>query len=106
MLLNGVIGEVYFRFEVVDVEVVGRGADVALFVPIGPRHSVEVGDEQVVSDVEFAVIVEEGSVDVHLHDVGSLGSGLVLAFAGFVGLFDDIVEFVDFVDDSDSSTLV
>jgi hypothetical protein len=43
MLLDGVVGEVYFWVEGVDVEVVGRGADVALLVPVGPCDSEEIG---------------------------------------------------------------
>ena len=44
VLLDGVIGEVDFRREVVDVELVGRSADVALVVPVGTRDPEEVGN--------------------------------------------------------------
>lgn len=71
-LLDCIIGKVYFRFEVGDVEFVGGCADVSLLVPVGPSNSVEIGDHHVVPNVEFTVIVEEGAVNVHLYDVSSL----------------------------------
>lgn len=71
--LHSVVGEMYLRLEIVDIELVGGGADVALLVPVSAGDSEEVGDHEVVADVEFAVVVEEGAVDVHLDDVGALG---------------------------------
>lgn len=71
--LDSVIGEVYLWLKIVDIELVGGGADVALFVPVCAGDSEEVGDHQVVADVELAVVVEQRAVDVHLDDVGTLG---------------------------------
>lgn len=71
--LHSIIGEMYLWLKIVDIELIGRRADVALLVPVCACDSEEVGDHEVVADVEFAVVVEERAVDVHLHDVGALG---------------------------------
>ena len=111
-LLDGVISEVYFWFKVVDVELVGGGSDVALFVPVGSCDAVEVGDEHVVADVELSVVVEHGSVDVHLHDIGVLCLLFVwrLVVEGglldLLGLLEDAVQLIDLVYDGYASTLV
>ena len=47
----------YFWFKVVDVELVGGGSDVALFVPVVSCDAVEVGDEHVVADIELAFLI-------------------------------------------------
>jgi hypothetical protein len=107
-LLDCVVGEVDFGLEVADVEVVGGGADVALLVPVGPCYSVEVCDQEVVSDIEFALVVQKGAVDVQLHDEClGFGSGRPLFGFGSGGrFFDDSIQFVHFVNDGDSSSLV
>lgn len=71
MLLDGIVGEVYFWVEGVDIEVVGRGADVALFVPVCPGDSEEIGHQHVVPDVELTLVVKQGTIDVELHDEGA-----------------------------------
>jgi hypothetical protein len=71
-LLNCIIGKVYLRLKVGDVELVGGCADVSLLIPIGASYSVEIGYHHVVPYVEFTVVVEEGTVYVHLYDVCSL----------------------------------
>ena len=92
--LHSVIGEVYFWLKIVDIELVGGGADVALLVPVCAGDSEEVGDHEVVPDVELAVVVEEGAVDVHLDYVGALcllfgkGRGGVVAARG-LALLDE-----------------
>lgn len=68
--MDGVVCEVDFGLEVVDVEEVRGSADVAFLVPVSTCHSVDICDEEVVSYVEFAVIVEEWTVDVHLYYKG------------------------------------
>lgn len=70
--LHSVVGEMYLWLKVVDVELIGGGADVALFVPVCAGDSEEVGDHHVVADVELAVVVEQRAVDVHLNYVGAL----------------------------------
>ena len=107
--LHCVVGEMYLWLKVADVELIGGGADVALFVPVCAGDSEEVGDHHVVADVELAVVVEQGAVDVHLHDVGALGllfaQGGVAAARG-LALLDQRVQLVDLVDYGDPSALV
>jgi hypothetical protein len=82
MLLNGVVGQMDLWLEVVDVEFVGSSSHVALVVPVSPHHSVEVGDEHVVPDIELSIVVEHGSIDVLLDYVCPLGL-LISCFALF-----------------------
>lgn len=70
VLLDGVVCEVDFWLEVVDVEEVRGSADVAFLIPVSTCHSVDICDEEVVSDVEFAVVVEKRTIDVHLYYEG------------------------------------
>lgn len=44
------------------------GSDVALLVPISLDESVHAGDQDVASDVEFPLIVEEGVLHILLDD--------------------------------------
>jgi hypothetical protein len=58
LLLDGVVGEVdHLIGQVVDVEVGGGGADVALLVPVALQDTVAGGRQQVATDVEFAFVV-------------------------------------------------
>ena len=64
------------------------------------------------ADVELSVVVEHGSVDVHLHDIGVLCLLFVwrLVVEGglldLLGLLEDAVQLVDLVYDGYASTLV
>lgn len=44
------------------------GSDVALLVPVSLDESVDAGDQDVASDVKFALVVEEGVLHVLLDD--------------------------------------
>lgn len=79
VLLDGVVGQVYFSLEVVDAELVGGCAYVALFEPVGLEDPIELADHHVVSDVKFSLLVEERAVDVELHDEGLLAA-VVMCF--------------------------
>jgi hypothetical protein len=57
LLLDGVVGQMDLWLEVVDVEEVGGCPYVTFLVPVCSGHSIEVGDQHVVPDVEFAVEV-------------------------------------------------
>lgn len=76
-LLDCIVGEVYFWLKGMDIELVGGSSDVTLLVPVGSGHSEEVGNHHIMPDVKFAVVVQQGSINVHLHYVGSF-----LLFAG------------------------
>lgn len=60
----------YLWLKVVDIEEIRGSADISFLIPVSTCHSIDVGDEKIVSDVELAVIVKEWTVDVHLHDEG------------------------------------
>lgn len=57
------------------------GSDVALLVPISLDQSVDAGDQDVASDIEFSFVVEEGVLHVFLDDEGAT----VSAFLGEEG---------------------
>lgn len=99
VLLDCVVGKVNVGLKGIVGEGVGGCADVALFVPVGAGDSVEVGDEEIVSNVELALIVKEGSVDVLLHDVG-LRAILELSRLS-LALLDEVVQLIDLVDHHD-----
>lgn len=99
----------YFWCKVMNVKLVSRCADIALFIPIGPRHSEKIAYEHIVSDIELSIVVEERPVNIHLHYVS-----LFSFFSVFIFLFVTIrlsclqnrIQFVYLVYDSDSSALV
>lgn len=84
-LLDSIVGKMYFWLEGVDVELVGGSSDVSLLVPIGPGDSEEVGDHHVVADIEFAVVVEQRPINIHLHYVRPLL--LLLTLSTSISLF-------------------
>ena len=107
-LLDCIVSEMDFRLKVCNVELVGWSSDVSLLVPVGSSYSVEVGDHHVMSDVEFAVVVEEGAVYVHLHDVSSLGLLRLSAWLVLwpIYLLNEGIQLVYLIDYCDSSSLV
>ena len=79
VFLDGVVGEMDLGvFVVFGAEFVGGCSEVAFFVPVSFEVSVDAGDEHVVSDVEFAFVVEEWFLDVFLEDEGAVGAVGVL----------------------------
>lgn len=69
--LNCVIGEMDFWLEGMNIELVGRCANISLLIPVGPGDSKEVGDHHIVANIELPVVVKQGTVDVHLNYVGA-----------------------------------
>lgn len=63
----------YLWLEVIDIELVWRGTDVAILVPICECNTIKIGYEHVMSEVEFTRIVEEWTIDVKLDNECSLG---------------------------------
>ena len=59
---------------IVDVigEVVGGGAEVAIVVGVAGEVVFCLGEEGEAADVEFAVLVEGGSLDVFLYDESAI----------------------------------
>ena len=62
------------------------------------------------SDIELSVIVEKRSIYIHLDYISSLGLLFLFLLLGisstFIALFHNSVEFINLVDDCDSSTLI
>lgn len=87
--------------EVVNIEGIGRSADIALLIPICSSHSIEICHEHVMSDIEFALIVEKRTINILLNNV-SLRSFKVIALDLFLCLSYQIIEFVDLINDDDS----
>lgn len=70
-----------FVIEVLELEGFTACADVALFIPIAFEDAVDAREEDVVPDVEFAIVVEEGLVYVGLDYIGEGIAVLVLLTA-------------------------
>jgi hypothetical protein len=54
----------YFPIEVEDIELVGCGADIPFFVPVGLEDSVYLADQEVMPDIELSFFVEERAIYV------------------------------------------
>lgn len=69
--MYGIVGEMNILIcEIVKVKLFAAGSDIPFLVPKTFNDAVDAGQEHIVSDVEFAIIVKEGSVDVGLDDIG------------------------------------
>jgi len=67
LFLDGVVGEMHHLvLDVVEVEEDGGGPDVALVVEVALQHAVDRGDQHVAADVELALVVQQGPLDVVL----------------------------------------
>lgn len=66
--LNCIVGEMDMGLEVVDIEGICRCSDIAFLVPVCTSHPVKICHEYVMSDVEFALVVEERTIDILLDD--------------------------------------
>ena len=64
----------YLPLKVIDVEFVGTGSDVPFAEPVGSEDAMHLRNHDEVANVEFAVFVEEGPVNVKLHDKGTRAS--------------------------------
>ena len=69
--LHCVIGKMYLRVKVMNIELNRGGSNIALLIPVPAGDSEKIGNEHVVSDVEFAIVIEKRAIDVHLHNVGA-----------------------------------
>lgn len=108
VLLNGVVREVNFRLEVMDIEEIGGSADIAFLVPVGACHSVDIGHKEIVSYVEFAVVIKKWTIDIHLHYEGLFLWWLNLPIGFFLShwLLDNMIELVNFINNCYSFALV
>jgi hypothetical protein len=77
VLLDGVICEVYFPLEVMDIKLVRGSANVAFLEPVGLQNAVNLADHHVVPYVELPLLVKKGPIDVELHDEGFFAAVLM-----------------------------
>lgn len=75
--------------KVFDVKLVRRCANVTLFIPISPEKSVNMSDQQVVSNIELSSLVQKRSIDIKLNYEGLLNTILMLPLS-----FNDLVQFI------------
>lgn len=100
LLLDGIVGEMNLWLEIVNAELIGRSADVSLFVPVGSCGTVKISDEHVVTDIEFPVIVKEWPVYVHLYDEGLYAFRILRAFSFLQCFFHDVVKLIYLINHS------
>lgn len=67
--LDGIVGEVYqFIIQIFKGVLFAGGSDVTLLVPISFDDSIDAGDQDVASDVEFSLVVKKRVLHVFLDD--------------------------------------
>lgn len=69
-----------FPFEIEDIELIWGSADVSFFVPVSLEDSIDLTYHHIVSDIEFALTVQERTVDVELHNESFISSIVMLPF--------------------------
>jgi hypothetical protein len=95
------------RLKTVYVEEVRRSSDITFLVPVCPCDSVEICHQYVVPNVEFSIVVEERSINVHLDDESSVTLAIFCCLRlSFLRLFQNTIEFIDFIDYGNPSTLI
>jgi hypothetical protein len=87
VLLNCIVGKVYGSAAVTERVFASCGSDVSFLVPVAFEDPVDAGDHDIVSEVEFSLVVEEWSFDVGLDDVCAIGA-IIVAFPLFEHIFD------------------
>jgi len=68
------------------VELVGRGADVTLAVPVGLENPVDLADHEIVPYVKFSPFEEEGTVYVQLNDKSFLSAVIMFLLCFYDGI--------------------
>ena len=114
----------YLRLKRVYVKLIWRGPDVSFLIPVGSCNTKKVGNQHVVTNIKFSVVVQKWPVNIHLNDKCVFLVWIILVaqimirqwsvcrwslrfFIVFrVCLFHDHIEFIDFINDSDSSALI
>ncbi len=109
--LDGIIRQVNFGLKNIDIELIWRSTDVALFVPISFFDAVEIRNEHIVSYVEFPIVIKKRAIDVHLHNKSFFGLfadnfSILVFFVASFGLLHDRVQLINFVNDSYTSALI
>lgn len=102
--LNCIICKMDVGLKVANIERISRGANITLLVPVGSCHSIEICHENVMSDIEFALVVEKRTINIFLNDVGLWGFTIIAPcfLCLFLCLFYQIIEFIDLINDYDS----
>ena len=56
--MDGIVGEMDMSvFEIIEVEVIGRGSEVSLLVEIEFESLIDIDNEHICSDIEFSALV-------------------------------------------------
>lgn len=116
-LLHSIICQMYFFFESSNVKLVWRCPNIALLIPISSSYSIEIGNQHIMSNVKFPVVVKHWSIDVHLHNISLFCllflfrlKGLNCAWIGtswsWCSLFENAVQLVDLIYNSYAPSLV
>ena len=79
MFLYGIIRKMDLRITVIlGAKLVGARTEITLLVPIPFEGAVDTCEEDVMSDVEFSLVVEKRFLDIFLNYEGSVGAVRVL----------------------------
>lgn len=55
-----------------DIEVVRGSSNVTLLIPVGSSYTIKIGDQHIMSYVEFPLVIEKRPINIHLDDVAPL----------------------------------
>lgn len=83
--------------KVFNIKLVRRCANVSLFIPISSEKSVNMSDQQVVSNIELSSLVQKWSIDIKLNYEGLLNTILMLPLS-----FNDLVQLICLINNCDS----
>lgn len=71
IFLDGVVCQMNeFVVYVLEVVEFTGSSDVAIFVPVSFDLSINTGKHDIVSNIEFPIVVEKGFVDIRLNNIG------------------------------------
>ncbi len=125
ILLHCVICQMNLGLEWMNVKFIWWCSNVTLLIPVCSSNTINTCDQHVVTNVELTIVVQERTVKIHLNNKCALlfcrSGNLLLTVLKLVWwellwfafmivfstcLFDDRIKLINFINHSDSSTLI
>jgi hypothetical protein len=107
MLLNGIICEMDLRFKGVNIKVISGCSNIPFLIPVCSCDSIQVSYNHVMPDIKFSFIVKERLIDILLNDESIILVTIICRFAlCFRSLFDYSIEFIQLINNRNSTSLV
>jgi hypothetical protein len=90
-----------FSLKIFNIKLIPTGPDIPLLKPVPLHYAMDMRNRHIMSNIKFSFLIEQGPIDIQLHNEGLLRAVVV----GALG-FEDGIEFVDLVDDCDAVATV